>query len=206
MGPSALPLPCLHPDPRQGFRLQAHPTPVPLMQTKTTPSTQHTPPTAWKATLLLLGSRPKTVVQPPPCTSLHVMAVPQQCSLFLSLLGSVPSALPFSGVHLFHLLPGWGGVSSLLRAPDSRHWLVSILSQVFQFLTQKPVTCSHSQLLGGAPDGHVVGEALPGTPHLLSTGRNGAIAVASSCFLAPASWGTHPEDQATVVFTPLQAP
>lgn len=49
------------------------------------------------------------------------------------------------------------------------------------------------------------GEALPGTPHLLSTGRGGAIAVAS-CFLAPVSWGTHPEDQATVVFTPSQAP
>lgn len=27
-----------------------------------------------------------------------------------------------------------------------------------------------------------------------------------SCFLEPASWGTHPEDQATVVFIPLQAP
>lgn len=50
------------------------------------------------------------------------------------------------------------------------------------------------------------GEALPGTPCLLSTGRSGAIAVASSCFLEPASWGTHPEDQATVVFIPLQAP
>lgn len=50
------------------------------------------------------------------------------------------------------------------------------------------------------------GEALPGTPHLLSTGRGGAIAVASSCFLAPVSWGPHPEDQATVVFTPSQVP
>ena len=50
------------------------------------------------------------------------------------------------------------------------------------------------------------GEALPGTSRLLSIGRGGAIAVASSCLLAPASWGTHPEDQATVVFIPLQAP
>lgn len=146
-------LPHLHPDLRGGFWLPAHPTPVPLIQTKTTHSPQHTtPPTAWKATFLLLRSRPQTVVQPPPCTSLHVTAVPQQCSLFLSLLGSVPSALPFSG-HPPFPASLWGGGSPLF----SEHltlatlWLFSTSSQVFRFLTQKPVTCRHSQILGGGP-------------------------------------------------------